>query len=386
VLLRWKNFRRHVPAIACTLVLSMPFGTARAGKLNNLYTFTGGADGGTPTAVIRDSQGNLYGTTIAGGASNLGTVFKLAPDGTETVLYSFIGAPDGLIPRGRLAMDLQGNLYGVTQLGGAYNYGTIFKVTPGGAETVIHSFDSGDYPRAGLIIDATRDLYGATTGGGFGYGTVFRFRTVRSAVHKDGFTQLYRFAGGEDGADPEGDLLRDENGNLYGTTHSGGAHQRGTVFRLGIDGSRTVLYAFSGSDGSDPGAGLTLDQEGNLYGTTIDGGDFGVGNVFSLSPNGVLTTLYAFKGGTDGAYPDGNLIRDEQGNVYGTTAQGGDRLLGEVFEVSPDGNLTVLHSFAGGSDGDSPNGTLITDGQGNLYGTTYYGGKHDAGIVFSISE
>lgn len=365
----------------------MPFGTAGAGKLNNLYTFTGGADGGTPTAVIRDSQGNLYGTTIAGGANNLGTVFKLAPDGTETVLYSFTGAPDGLIPRGSMSIDLAGNLYGVTQLGGAYNYGTIFKVTPGGAETVIHSFDSGDYPHAGLIIDATRDLYGATTGGGFGYGTVFRFRTVRSAVHKDGFTQLYRFAGGEDGADPEGGLLGDDNGNLYGTTHSGGAHQNGTVFRLGTDGSETELYAFTGgSDGSSPGASLTRDQDGSLYGTTIQGGNPGFGTVFSFAPDNVLTTLYSFSGGTDGAYPDGNVIRDKQGNLYGTTGQGGDRLLGEVFKVSPDGNLTVLHSFTGGSDGDSPNGTLITDEQGNLYGTTYYGGKHDAGIVFSISE
>jgi uncharacterized repeat protein (TIGR03803 family) len=364
----------------------MPSSGAHANKLTNLYTFTGGADGGTPTAVIRDSQGNLYGTTIAGGANNEGTVFKLAPDGTETVLYSFTGEPDGLIPRGGMSIDLAGNLYGVTQLGGAYNYGTIFKITPGGAETVIHSFDSGDYPRAGLIIDATRDLYGATTAGGFGYGTVFRFRTVRSAVNRDGFSQLYRFAGGDDGADPEGGLLRDGNGNLYGTTHSGGAHQNGTVFRLGIDGSKTVLYAFTGgSDGSSPGASLTRDQDGNLYGTTIQGGDPGFGSVFSLSPDGVLTTLYAFSG-ADGAYPDGNLIRDDQGNLYGTTVQGGDRLLGEIFKVSTNGRLTVLHSFVGGSDGDSPNGTLITDGQGNLYGTTYYGGKHDAGIVFSIGE
>jgi len=323
-----------------------------------LYNFHG-PDGATPLGgLIRDAQDNFYGTTFGGG--NLfcdstdygcGTVFKLTPSGRETVLYRFSGGADGRYPAAALVRDAQGNLYGTTKEGGD------------------------------LSCDLTND----------GCGTVFRVEVTPNGTE----TVLYTFTGGADGGYPVAALVRDEQGNLYGTTEVGGLYGQGTVFMLTPTGTETVLYNFSGPDGAAPMGGLIRDAQGNFYGTTEVGGLYGQGTVFMLTPTGTETVLYTFTGGADGGYPVAALVRDEQGNLYGTTDVGGNSPCfptggcGTVFKVSPAGIETVLYAFTGGTDGQNPSGSLILDSQGNLYGTTNLGGdlscnSYGCGTVFEV--
>jgi uncharacterized repeat protein (TIGR03803 family) len=249
-----------------------------------LYSFNGGTDGAQPHAgLVRDAAGNLYGTTIrGGGGSNLGTVFKLDTTGAETVLYSFTGFPDGAKPRAGLVLDAAGNLYGTTYHGGASDLGTVFRLDTTGAETVLHSFSGrdGQNPYAGLVRDAAGNFYGTTQNGGgdFAAGTVFKLDTTGKE------TVLHSFTGGSDGANPYAGLIRDAAGNFYATTFTGGAYGFGTVFKLDATGNETVLYSFTGgADGGHSRAGLIRDAAGNLYGTTGLGGAFSLGTVFKLS-------------------------------------------------------------------------------------------------------
>ena len=197
---------------------------------------------------------------------------------------------------------------------------------------------------------------------------------------------IYSFAGGSDGADPLAGLVRDAASNLYGTTYAGGDYGSGTVFKLDTTGKEAVLHSFSGGpDGGYPYAGLILDAAGNLYGTADSGGSSGGGIVFKISSAGKETVLHSFKGGKDGEYPYASVIRDAVGNLYGTTYGGGASGWGTVFEIDPTGKETVLYSFAGAADGASPEGGLVQDTAGHLYGTTKYGGALGAGTVFELS-
>jgi uncharacterized repeat protein (TIGR03803 family) len=369
-----------------------------------LYTFTGGTDGAVPygASLIRDREGNLYSTTNGGGNDSscsagdppgCGVVFTLDGAGTETVLYTFTGGTDGAIPFAGLIRDAKGNLYGTTSSGGSgiLPAGTVFKLDNTGQLTVLHSFCSaancadGNTPYAGVIRHAG-NLYGTTLGGGEfcmeygGCGVVFRVdRTGNETV-------LYNFCPNgwgkcTDGAFPQAGLIRDAAGNLYGTTSGGGAHGVGTVFKLCPTGAETVLYSFAGgADGANPFAGLIRDEAGNLYGTTTGGGPSGQGTVFKVDPAGSETVLYSFTGGTDGGYPEAGLIRDEKGNLYGTTFFGGldspfcSYFCGVVFKVDTTGLETVLYSFTGGADGLNPGAGLMLGKGGELYGTTAYGG------------
>jgi uncharacterized repeat protein (TIGR03803 family) len=370
-----------------------------------LHSFTGPPDGASPVAgLVRDAQGNLYGTTFVGGdpacGAGCGTVFKVDTTGNETVLYSFTFAGEDGYDPGGLVRDAQGNLYGTTSAGGASGKGTVFKVDTTGKETLLYSFSwaggygaDGAYP-LGLVQDAQGNLYGTTTSGGdlacdgpYGCGTVFKLDTTGKE------TVLYSFTGGRDGDGewPAAEPLLDAQGNLYGTTDGGGAYGFfGTVFKVDTTGKETVLYSFTptGGDGSDPHAGLVQDAQGNLYGTTLIGGDLacnapsGCGTVFKVDTTGKETVLYSFTGtGGDGASPVAGLVRDAQGNLYGTTVYGGDLACnapsgcGTVFKVDTTGKETVLYSFTGtGGDGASPEAGLVRDAQGNLYGTTVGGG------------
>jgi uncharacterized repeat protein (TIGR03803 family) len=355
-----------------------------------------------------DATGNLYGTARAGGASincpgGCGIVFKLSKSGNETVLHSFAGPPtDGEGPEGGLMMDTAGNLYGTTLGGGAYGGGTAFKIDTSGNETVLYSFNAyatdGRGPYAGLIMDTAGNLYGTTELGGassnctFGCGTVFKLDASGNE------TLLYSFAGPpNDGATPTAGLIMDKAGNLYGTTAYGGPGIMtcslgpgcGTVFKLDTSGNETVLHEFTGLgtviDGVFPWGGLTMDTEGNLYGTSLYGGTSGQGTVFKFDTSGNEIVLHSFSAG-DGENLFGGLLVDTAGNLYGTAANAGPNGEGTVFKLDSSGNETVLHGFPGGAgDGGGPLAGVIVDASGNLYGTTSYGGTTGAGVVFRIA-
>jgi len=253
------------------------------GKETVLHSFAGApTDGAFPVSgLIRDKAGNFYGTTRFGGASDFGTVFKLDSTGKETVLYSFTGGDDGGDLQAGVVRDSAGNLYGTTIEGGTFGVGVVFKLDPTGKETVQYHFTGGAdgaLPYARLVRDKAGNLYGATAYGGLGCGVVFRLDSTGNE------TVLYSFTCGADGAQPRAGLLRDKAGNLYGTTESGGNSNFGVVFKLDITGEETVLHTFTGPDGLQVDAGLVRDPKGNLYGTTVGGGASGNGVVFKLTP------------------------------------------------------------------------------------------------------
>ncbi|PYQ54058.1 MAG: hypothetical protein DMF78_07550 [Acidobacteria bacterium] len=335
--------------------------------------------------LVRSAGGALYGTA-GGGTSDMGALFKLAPDGTVTLVHNFTGKAAGAAPVGSLAVDTAGNFYGTTDNGGAWDYGTLFKVTPSSTSTILHDFTPTDgIPETGIVFDGTGNMYGTTAlalAGDSHYGTVFK-------LAPDGtFTVVHSF-GVSDGANPLGELVMDAAGNVFGTTFFGGASSAGgtlgygTVFRLAPDGTYSVLHSFAGSDGAYPDAGLTLDGGGNLYGTTYQGGASDRGTVFKLAPDGSHSVLHSFAG-SDGAYLESGVILDGSGTLYGTTGAGGASNGGTVFKLAPDGTHTVLHSFAG-SEGLSPFPGLVLDGEGNLYGATTLGGSSGYGTVFEVA-
>jgi len=385
--------------LGCGLALAM-FGTAYAGKVNVLYPFKGGNDGAEPiSGVISDSQGNLYGTTWEGGGGGCGgqgcgTIFKVAPDGTETVLYAFKGFMRGTLAPLGLVRDEAGNLYGATQVGGSHNCqygcGTVFRLALDGTMTVLHTFkggSDGEMPEANLLLDNRGNLYGTTLeGGAHSRGTVFRIAPNGTE------SVLYAFCAQTnctDGESPQSALIADKEGNLYGTTIMGGNSAGGTVFRLAPDGTETVLYSFCQvqpdcEDGIWPYAGVTMDKAGNLYGTTEYGGaseDGSLGTVFRLAPDGTETVLHSFSLQTDGAYPVSGVIVDQAGDIYGTLTFTGvcKKRLGSVYRLSPDGSEKLYCV-------PSINDPGVIERSGTLYGAGPGGGKYDEGFVFAIKK
>jgi uncharacterized repeat protein (TIGR03803 family) len=365
-----KGLRASGVALAMAVILASTSLAAQAAQgYKILYTFTGGADGDRPGGdLIRDAAGNFYGAASYGGSGGWGTVFKLDARGDETVLYNFPSdESQGSVPKGALALDAAGSLYGTTYAGGAYLKGTIFKVDPAGTETMLHSFNGSDgsSPSSGLIRDSNGNLYGTTFDGGtYGCGVVFRVDATGE------FTVLHHLALAE-GCLLFGSLVRDAAGNLYGTGFMGGTYESGTAFKLDVSGTLTVLHDFSDEpDAARPNAGLLRDGAGNLYGTTQIGGVFESGAVFKIDAEGTETVLYSFTGGADGSQPLGRLIRDAKGSLYGTTSLGGASGQGTVFKLDSAGVETVLHSFRGRQDSGSPFTGLTPDGRGTLSGTT----------------
>ena len=351
-----------------------------------LYNFTG-PDGAKPRASLIDVKGVLYGTTSQGGRHRdrpfgPGTVFGVTTTGTERVLRTFNGYTDGKTPLANL-IGVGGILYGTTFVGGKDGGGTIFSLTTTGKLHVLHSFadviSDGANPTAGLI-NASGTLYGTTLyGGTYGSGTVFSITT--------GGTEqvLHSFGNGSDGTKPTAALVN-VHGTLYGTTVSGGSYALGTVFSITPGGTETVLHSFgNGNDGKQSQAGL-VDLNGKLYGTTYGGGKAGCGGgcgtVFSITPGGREKVLYSFTSGADGANPSAGLI-DVGGTLYGTTSGGGTPGNGTVFSITTTGTEKVLYSFTY-TDGISPSASLI-DVNGTLYGTTEYGGTDGHGTVFALT-
>ncbi len=357
-----------------------------------LHNFAG-SDGAKPYGgLIQGTDGSLYGTTIEGGANNYGTIFKIDTNGsTLTTLHSFAGS-DGWGPYAGLIQGTDGNLYGMTIQGGLQTLGTIFKIdTSATTFTTLHDFayNDGAYPWAGLMQGTDGNLYGTTTvGGTSGLGTIFKIDTNGAML-----TTLHSFVG-SDGAGPYGGLIQATDGNLYGTTTGYGTSSYGTVFKIDTGGTTlTTLHSFVNSDGAFPLAGLVQATDGDLYGTTRYGGNSscygGCGTVFKIDTSGMsFTTLHSFVYYSDGAYPYGGLIRGTDGGLYGTAREFGGSLYGTIFKIDADGAaFTKLHSFVG-SDGAYPDAGLMQSGDGNLYGTTAFGGTGSCylgcGTIFKI--
>jgi len=398
-----------------TALLLLPLVTCAipspAQTFNTLLSFNG-SDGEFPTRapLVQGLDGNLYGTTYGGGANGNGTVFKITPAGTLTTLYSFCSqtsCTDGANPEAGLVLATNGYFYGTTFSGGISNCafgsscGTVFKITPSGTLTTLHSFDQTDGGNPGTLVQAGNgSFYGITFGGGGsikctgGCGTVFQITPAGN------LSTLYSFCSQTnctDGSFPTG-LVQGSSGNFYGTTESGGSSTNcifgsscGTVFKITPRGTLTTLHSFDGTDGDDPEAGLVQGTDGNFYGTTISGGTNSDGTVFKITPSGTLTTLHSFSG-TDGDSPNAMLVQGTDGNFYGATSVGGSNSCsngcGTVFEITPSGTLTTLHSFDG-TDGNASAG-LVQDTNGTFYGTTESGGSSrncsgGCGTVYSLS-
>jgi uncharacterized repeat protein (TIGR03803 family) len=361
-----------------------------AGQETVLYTFTGGNDGANPNGVLRDRQGALYGVTSAGGSAGAGVVFELDASGHQSVLYTFTGGNDGGYASAGVTRDWKGDLFGTTNGGGASGSGVVFKVDASGHETVLHTFARGavgDQPDgSGVVLDSAGNLYGtAAFSGEGGAGTVYK-------LDKDGnATVIYAFPGNEQGQYPyNSGVMLGPDGGLYGTTFYGGRRGAGVVYRLGENREERVLYDFSFFTPlgfSEPSGGLVSDPAGNLFGVTFLGQTnvgFGFGVVYRLDREGHATVLHNFTDGGDGGIPNGPLVLDAKGNVYGTAGSGGTSGSGVVFKIDAAGVETVLYSFSGGVDGANPVGNLVRDSAGNLYGTTQYGGLSGNGVVFKL--
>ena len=367
--------------VALTLVIFVVLGASvEAQTLTTLYSFTGGSDGGYPDAgVVVDKAGNLYGTTPYGGSSYNGVVFQVSPSGAETILYDF-GFADGANPYTPVIRDYSGNLYGTTWDGGASGQGTVYMIDTTGTHTVLHNFAGGTTdgcgPEGSLVMDKYGSLYGTTWNcGARNYGTVFK-------LGKNGAYGLLHSFSGRDGAYPDASLILDTLGNVYGVTSGGGSASAGVVYKLTKRGIE-VLHAFSGAtDGCSPSGTPAMDKAGNLYGTTSGNGCSSNGTVWRVSQKGVETILHSFAGGTaDGCNPYGGVVGDSKGNAYGNTSSCGAYNSGTLWELSGP-TLSLLHSFAG-SDGFFPSGDLRRDSNGVLYGTTRNGGTNDVGTVWS---
>jgi uncharacterized repeat protein (TIGR03803 family) len=372
---------RRNPFFWAMLCLPLP-----AGALTPIYSFSNTPDGAFPYAELAvGGDGEFYGTTFAGGTNGGGSVFKISASGMLTPLYSFSYGVDGANPTAGLTLAANGSFYGTTFLGGTnFEDGGLFEMSSGGRLTPLYSFTNGAdgaNPYGALVQGSDGNLYGTSKGGGTsGHGAVFKMTT------NGGFTALYSFTNGFDGSSPYAGLAQGSNGILYGTTVDGGTNGFGTVFEMTTNGGFTALYSFTnGMDGAEPVARLIQAVDGNLYGTTQSGGGSGYGVVFRISTNGLLHPLYSFTNGVDGAYPSASLEQGSDGNFYGTTQYGGGSGYGVVFRMSTAGAMLPLYSFTNGADGANPSASLVQGSDGYLYGTTQNGGAKGDGVIFKIS-
>ncbi len=348
-----------------------------------LHSFSGNTgDGDDPTAEpTLDSSGNLFAVTDYGGADSNGTLVEFAPSGTETLVHSFGATGDGTQPDGAVIFDASGNMYGTTQNGGTGSNGTIWELAANGTYSVLHDFtgSDGSFIRGRLVRDKKGNLYGtALFGGANGDGSVFKYGT-------DGTLTVLHSFNGTDGEFPEHGVVMDKAGNLYGVTAFGGASGNGAVYEVAKDGTFSTLYSFTGgTDGGFLYGGPAIDKKGNLYGSTVDDGASGAGTVFKLAPDGTLTTLYSFTGGADGGNPEGDMLLAGKA-LYSTATSGGSSTAGVVYEVTLKGKEKVLANLST-ADGDSYAAGVIVSGKNTFYGTTSAGGADGFGVVFSLKK
>jgi uncharacterized repeat protein (TIGR03803 family) len=411
---RWK-----MGAFLSLLCIASTVPAAPAQTLAVLYDFCSVgncADGAQPHAgLVQASDGNLYGTTS--GFSSFGsggTVFTISPFGIVTTLYDFCaqtGCVDGAAPVATLLQGPDQNFYGTTSEAGLYGGGTVFRITSGGSLTTLYSFCAqpscadGQAPVASLIQGADGNLYGTTNRGGTsaeclnGCGTVFKM------TPQGKLTTLYSFCSQSnctDGSEPYAALTQGTDGNFYGTTAQGGAVGNGpcggfvgcgTIFKMTPTGVLTTLYSFCAqtgcADGGNPQAPLTLASDGNFYGVAYQGGTHNAGTIFKVTPDGALTTLYSLGSQNgDGGAPLTELIQANDGNLYGTTHWGGATGGGTIFKTTTSGGFTTIYTFClvvGCLDGDRPYASLAQDTDGTFYGTAEFGGSSNNGTLFNLS-
>ena len=391
--IRWK---RAWMVVVCILLLAAIAATAQT--FTTLHNFSS-TDGANPFAgLVQGRNGNLYGTTYAGGASPqcpaaCGTVFEIAPGGSLTTLYNFCSlsdCTDGAGPVGGLVLSASGDFYGTTKWGGAHASGTVFKITAKGVLTTLYSFcaqkncTDGANPTAGLALAPNGDLFGTTYSEGNGQlcgggcGTVFKITASGT------LTTLHVFDG-TDGSGPAA-LSLATDGKFYGTTYQGGSSGQGTIFRITTKGAFSSLLSFTVTDGSNPYSGLVQGTDGNLYATTSSGGTGDEGTAFKITTSGSLTTLFNFCACSYGNEPLAALIQATDGNFYGSTFDSGTG--GTLFQMTATGAVTTLYTFClqnGCPDGGYIYAPLVQATNGVFYGTAHSGGSNGDGTVFSLS-
>ena len=381
--------------------------TATATTTDVIFSFEEDNGEYADTDLETDNAGNIYGTTVLGGDHGSGTVFQLSPTPNgwvQNVLYSFTGGVDGGEPYKGVSIDRQGNLYGTAVTGGSGacegGCGVAYKLTNSNGtwtQTVIHAFtggDDGSGPGARVTVDSSGNVYGMTpTAGTYGAGTIYKIHPQGSSWS---FQVIHTFTGGTDGASGSAGRMLLNHRRLYGAVTAGGAYGSGVVFELTPtavgEWDFKTLYSFRGQpDGSFP-YGALLRTSGKLYGTTYYGGANGIGSVYEMSPrqSGEWSerVIYSFQNGSDGNSPISNLVRDNAGNLFGTTSEGGSGS-GTIFKLSPTGSgqwtESVVHAFAGPPDGGFSYNGMVVDRSGNFYGATVHGGTNDDGCVYQFT-
>lgn len=378
--------KTHLAAFMVLFASAVPAGAA---TYSTLYSFPGGSGGQYPIpGVIQDGSGNFYGTTANGGSNGYGIVFEVSAVGSETVLHAFAGGADGEYPYGPLLRDSKGNLYGTTNSGGMNGYGIVFEIDAAGKEHILYAFAGGTSdgcnPYQGLVMDSKRNLYGTTYGcGASNDGTVFELAPGGKE------SVLHGFAGGsKDGADPSfyGRLLMDKAGDLYGVTQEGGSAGDGVLYRLDANRKLVALHDFAGgsSDGCYASGSVAMDRDGNLYGTTYSCGADDYGTVWKTNKKSKETILHNFAGGSsDACNTVAGVVLGSHGNVYGNSSLCGASGDGTAWQLSKKGTLTLLHSFSNSPDGSVAYGELLRTAGGELFGSTLEGGTGGFGTVWS---
>jgi uncharacterized repeat protein (TIGR03803 family) len=396
-------------SLCAALALLLGYASATT---TQIYSFAGGSDGEyLDTELVIDKAGNLYGTSVQGGTFGGGTVFELSPSAsgwTHAVLYNFTGGVDGGEPYKGVTLDAHGNLYGTAVTGGSGSCeggcGVVYKLTNSGgvwSQSVIHAFtggNDGSGPGSPVAIDNHGNVYGTTpTGGSKSNGVVYEIKPAANGGWN--FAVIHAFTGGNDGLGGSASrFLIDGTGNLYNVSTVGGAKGFGNVYELSPNAGKwtfTTLYSFQDQpDGASPYGGVIFDQAGNLYGTTYYAGANDLGTVYKLTRNQGSwseTVLYSFKGGSDGNSPISTLAADAQGNLYGTTSDGGAAACGcgTIFRLSHGSGGTwaesVAYRFPGSpKPGFAYNG-MVSDGKGSFYGTTVHGGATNDGAIYKFT-
>lgn len=385
--------------ILSSFVILAAMSVAAPAQTYNVIASFDGINGAYPeyATLAQGRDGNFYGTLFYGCTNgSVCIVYKVTPQGKLTHFCAQLNCPDIIQPYGGLVLATDGNFYGTTAQGGTYTWGTVFKMTPAGAVTIVYSFCAiqptcadGLFPLFGVIQGSNGKFYGTTPSAAVtgSQGTVFQL-TAGGVL-----TTLHSF-NGSDGSNPSGPLVQGSDGNFYGETLSGGLYGNGTIFKITASGKFATLHNFTGVDGSEPSLGLIQALDGNFYGTAQFGGANGGGTIFKMTPAGSLKTLYNFcnqPNCIDGNRPISPLVQATDGNFYGTSGGGG--AWGTIFQVTPSGTLTTLHTLTGPPDGSTPQSGLLQSTNGTLYGATTWGGDGPVvncgslgcGAVYSLS-